>query len=51
MDHQTLYLAPQAEVILLQGREQIMNLSNYGAPGQAGNNFSGDQVIDVLDSF
>lgn len=37
MDHQTLYLAPQAEVILLQGREQILNLSNYGgdnAPGQ-----------------
>ena len=46
-----LYLPPVAETIRLQGREHILNLSNYGQDNTPGSDFEDDDIIDIEDLF
>ena len=46
MDNPRTYLPPVADVLVLHAREHILNLSNYGAPGQPGNGFGNGNIIE-----
>lgn len=51
MDNPRTYLPPIADVLVLHAREYILNLSNYGAPGQPGNGFGNGNIIENPNSF
>jgi len=51
MNNLKTYLPPMTDVVLLQGRECILDLSNYGTPGQAGASFGNGNIIDYPESF
>ena len=40
------YQTPETDIIVLQGRDHILELSNYGTPGQPGSGFEGGNTID-----
>ena len=42
------YKAPEAELVMLYLRQNVLDLSNFGNPGQAGDGF-GDDII-IIDS-
>lgn len=46
MDNRKTYLPPVTDVVELHPREHILDLSNYGAPGEPGNGFEGGNIID-----
>ena len=45
------YQAPEAELIMLCLRRNILDLSNFGNPGQAGDGFGDDTIIDITTDF
>lgn len=51
MVQRTSYLPPVTEIIRLQGREHILNLSNYGNTDSPGSGFGDGDIIDIPDIF
>lgn len=52
MNKRTDYLSPQAEVIVVCGRESILNLSGFGDTNEPGSIFTpGGNVIDYPTDF
>lgn len=51
MNNLRTYLPPETETVLLQGRETILDLSNYGLTGQAGAGFGDSNIIEDPNFF
>lgn len=45
MRKDTNYIPPMTEVIQLVGKDHLLQLSNYGSPGQAGSDFGSGDII------
>lgn len=45
------YQVPEAELVMLYLRQNVLDLSNFGNPGQAGDGFGDDTIIDITTDF
>ena len=46
-----VYVPPVTDIVHLEGRECILDLSNFGDPGNAGAGFGDGNDIDIPDLF
>lgn len=45
------YKAPETELVMFYLRQNVLDLSNFGNPGQAGDGFGDDTIIDITTDF
>jgi len=51
METRNLYVPPVAQALVLQGREQILTLSNYGDLNAPGTGFDPGVIIIISEDF
>lgn len=45
--NKNVYVPPVADIVRLEGRDRILELSNFGDPGEPGTGFGDGDIIDI----